>query len=96
MIFVQKIVDETPIGEFSFASRVKNKEVYYSRSFEAPEARVLVVDDDDISLIIISKLLQETHMTVDTANSVEECLKKTQKYPYELIIMDYMMPNMDG
>ena len=50
-----------------------------------------MVDDDELSLIITSKLLQETRMTIDTANSVEECLKKTQKYPYQLIIMDYMI-----
>lgn len=95
VVFEQKIVDETPMGDFSMVSSVKKKDTYYSKSFEAPEARVLVVDEDDISLIIISKLLQETRMTIDTANSVEECLKKTQKYPYELIIMDYTMLSVD-
>ena len=92
----QKIVDERPMGEFSIASTGKKKKNYYSKSFEAPEARVLVVDDDDLSLVITSKLLQETRMTIDSANCVEECLKKTQKYSYDLILMDYMMPGMDG
>ena len=92
----QKIVDAMPIGEFSVESSTKKKSTYYTKSFEAPEARVLVVDDDEVSLVITSKLLQETRMTIDTANSVEECLRKTQKYPYQLIIMDYMMPGMDG
>ena len=92
----QKIADAIPMGEFSITTSVKKNSSYYAKSFEAPEARVLVVDDDDISLVITSKLLQETRMIIDTANSVEECLKKTQKYPYQLIIMDYMMPGMDG
>lgn len=94
--FEQKIADEIPMGEFSMLAAAKKKMAYYAKSFEAPEAHVLVVDDDDISLVITSKLLQETRMTVDTANSVEECLKKTQKTPYDVILMDYMMPGMDG
>ena len=92
----QKIVDETPMGEFFVVSSARKKAAYYTRSFEAPEARVLVVDDDDLNLVITSKLLQETKVTVDTANCVEECLKKTQKTPYDLILMDYMMSEMDG
>ena len=92
----QKIVDETPMGEFLVVSSARKKAAYYTRSFEAPEARVLVVDDDDLNLVITSKLLQETKVTVDTANCVDECLKKTQKTPYDLILMDYMMPEMDG
>ena len=94
--FEQRISDKTPMGEFTMLTASKKKAAYYAKTFEAPEAHVLVVDDDDLSLVITSKLLQETRMTVDTANSVEECLKKTQKYPYDLIIMDYMMPDMDG
>lgn len=87
----QKIVDAMPMGDFSMVSSTKKKTSYYTKSFEAPEASVLVVDEDDLNLVITSKLLQETRMTVDTANSVEECLKKTQKTPYQLIIMDSMM-----
>ena len=75
----QKIVDAMPMGDFSIVSSAKKKTSYDTKSFEAPEASVLVVDEDDLNLVITSKLLQETRMTVDTANSVEECLKKTQK-----------------
>lgn len=94
--FEQKIVDASPMGEFVITSSAKKKTAYYTKSFEAPEARVLVVDDDDLSLVITSKLLQETKITVDTANNADECLKKTEKYSYDLILMDYMMPTMDG
>ncbi len=96
VIFEQKVVDDTPMGEFFVTTSVKKKESYYTRSFEAPEAHVLVVDEDDVSLIIVSKLLQETRMLIDTANSVDECLKKTQKTPYELIIIDNMILNANG
>lgn len=96
VMFEQNIVDETPMGEFFITSSTKRKTAYYTKSFEAPEARILVVDDDDMNLVITSKLLQETKVMVDTANCVEECLKKTQKHSYDLILMDYMMPEMDG
>lgn len=92
----QKIVDETPMGDFSVITSTRKKSAYYTKSFEAPEARVLIVDDDDLSLVITSKLLQETRVMVDTANSVDECLKKTQKTAYDLILLDYMMPGMNG
>ncbi len=91
----QEVIDGATMGDFA---TVKSQKVgaYYSQSFEAPEARVLVVDDDDLNLIITTKLLQETKMMIDTASSAEECLRKTKKKYYNLIFMDYMMPDMDG
>lgn len=100
IVLEQKIVDATPMGDFvlktSSDDSTRKKSTYYSRTFEAPEARVLVVDDDDLNLVITSKLLQETRVLVDTANTAEECLKKTMKIPYDLILVDYLMPDMDG
>lgn len=96
VVLPQKIVDASPIGEFTTVAYDKDAAKKYSRLFEAPEARVLVVDDDDLNLIITTKLLQETKMSIDTASSVEECLKKTSKRYYNVILMDYMMPGMNG
>lgn len=92
----QKIVDATPMGEFTNQALTKKTGAYYDKSFEASEARVLIVDDDDLNLIITTKLLQETKMIIETAASAEECLRKTKKKYYNLILMDYMMPDMDG
>lgn len=92
----QKVVDAAPMGEFQTITYDKSASMQYSKLFEAPDARVLVVDDDDLNLIITTKLLQETKMTIDTASSVEECLNKTSKRYYNLILMDYMMPGMNG
>lgn len=96
IVIPQRVVDTTPMGEFATIIIDKNKKDYYSKLFEAPEARVLIVDDDDLNLIITTKLLQETRMEIDTASSVEECLKKTSKKYYNLILMDYRMPDMNG
>lgn len=96
VVIPQKIVDKTPMGEFVAVTYEKSSAAYYSKSFEAPEARVLVVDDDDLNLIIITKLLQETKMIIDTASNATECLKKTSKKYYNVILMDYMMSDMNG
>ena len=92
----QTIVDDTRMGDFLSESKNNTVGAYYSKSFEAPEARVLIVDDDDLNLIITTKLLQETKMIIDTASSAEECLRKTKRRYYNLIFMDYMMPDQDG
>ena len=96
VVIPQKIVDEAPLGEFMEVMKDKATSTYYSKSFEAPEARILIVDDDDLNLIITTKLLQDTKMSIDTASSVDECLRKTSKRYYNLILMDFMMPGMNG
>ncbi len=96
VVIPQKIVDATSIGEFEVYVQKDRKTARYNKLFEAPEARVLVVDDDDLNLIITSKLLQETKVNIDTASTAEECLSMTSKKYYNLILMDYMMPEMTG
>ena len=96
IVIPQRIVDADPIGEFEeFMHRGTNTSSY-SKSFEAPEARILVVDDDALNLMITTKLLKETKVMIDTASTAEECLKKTRKKFYHVILMDYMMPDMTG
>jgi len=62
----------------------------------APDARVLVVDDNDMNRMVAIKLLRETRVQVDTVESGKECLKKTAEGSYHVILMDHMMPDMDG
>ncbi len=93
----QDIMDNNELGEFSLDSRVKLHEgEQYHQSFEAPEAHILVVDDNDMNLMVVCKLLAETKIQIDTAQSGEECLKLTQKQHYDAILMDHLMPEMDG
>ncbi|MDR1648867.1 MAG: response regulator [Synergistaceae bacterium] len=65
-------------------------------SFKAPDAGVLVVDDNDINLIIASELLKQYDIEADTAKSGEEALRMTDSKRYDLVFMDHMMPDMDG
>jgi len=62
----------------------------------APEAKMLVVDDTPLNLMVIEELLKRTGIQMDFASGGEECLKKTKEKKYDLILMDHMMPKPDG
>ena len=65
-------------------------------AFIAPEAKVLIVDDNNMNLQVGKSLLKRTLMSVDTASSAKECYEKYAKTDYDLVFMDYMMPEIDG
>lgn len=67
-----------------------------SVSYTAPEGRLLVVDDTPINLQIIVSLLQPHELQVDTATNGKDCLELIQKNQYDLILLDHMMPEMNG
>ncbi|MEE3466859.1 MAG: two-component regulator propeller domain-containing protein [Eubacterium sp.] len=64
--------------------------------FVAPEASVLVVDDNDMNLAVAQGLLKRTQVQVTTASGGAECLALLEENTYDLIFLDHMMPEMDG
>lgn len=93
----QRIVNSRPIGVINFAAQKQmSQRERYKQSFIAPDARILVVDDNSMNLMVAVKLLRDTRVQVDTAESGKECLKKTGENYYHVILMDHMMPDMDG
>jgi signal transduction histidine kinase/CheY-like chemotaxis protein len=64
--------------------------------FTAPEARILIVDDIKTNLDVAEGLLAPYAMRVDSCLSGEEAVGLVQKNIYDLILMDHMMPGMDG
>ena len=64
--------------------------------FTAPDARVLIVDDNEMNLEVEAKLLIGTEITVDTAMSGQDALTLTETNRYDIIFMDHLMPEMDG
>ncbi len=94
---VQEIVDPAPIGDFSEALRASSmSEKKYKSKLFAPQAKILVVDDNEMNLQVITGLLKQTEIRVDTAASGRECLAMAQKKQYDVIFLDQMMPEMDG
>lgn len=93
----QGIVNEQPIGVIDFAAQKKlSNRQSYRQSFLAPDAKVLVVDDNQMNRMVVKKLLRSTEVKVETVESGRECLKKTAESFYHVIFMDHMMPDMDG
>ena len=94
----QGIMSDTPIGDFKkkYQTMMKRDTYRYRESFIAPDARILVVDDVSMNLLVISQLLKKTRMKVDTCLSGKECLYMIQKEHYDVILLDHMMPEMDG
>ena len=93
----QQVVDAAPIGDFQQKySSVADQAGKYHQSFEAPDAKILVVDDTSVNLKVIVNLLKSTKMKVDTASSGRQCLEMVSQTAYDLIFMDHMMPEMNG
>ncbi len=64
--------------------------------FEAPNAKVLLVDDNEMNLAVASGLLKRTKVKITTATSGIECLNILKDEEFDLIFLDHMMPEMDG
>jgi len=69
---------------------------YAEKKFIAPEATVLVVDDNLMNLKVVEGLLRPYKIKVFVATSGKECLSKLDTARYDIIFMDHMMPEMDG
>ncbi|AVK85098.1 response regulator [Lysinibacillus sp. B2A1] len=58
--------------------------------------RILVVDDEEILRMLIRDTLEDLEFDIDEAEDGKEALKKVNEYSYDLMILDYMMPNLTG
>ena len=84
------------VGDFS-PDRVNGPEgKRYRESFTAPEARVLVVDDNEMNLFVTQNLLKATKMQMELCKSGQECLDRLAEKCFDLVLLDQMMPGMDG
>lgn len=93
--FFQNVVDYTHTGKISEIV-IPTKGEDTNESFIAPMAKVLAVDDNATNIKVIQGILAMYQIKVDTAMSGKECLEKVTKNHYHLILMDQMMPIMDG
>jgi len=90
----QEIVNSTPIGPME-ETKIE-EDIGYRQSFEAPDARILIVDDNELNRRVFKGLLKETKINIDEVASGRECLDKVQEIKYDIIFLDHMMPEMDG
>ena len=93
----QKVNSWMPIGdpEDSYQKNVGQRKAYRER-FIAPEADILVVDDNPMNLMVFKSLLKQTCMRIDSADDGFEALDMMNKKKYDMIFLDHMMPDKDG
>ncbi len=91
---IQEVRSKEVIGDVKKTVLAKPKEDYVH--FKAPEAKVLIVDDNAINLKVAKGLLAPLSMQITTAGSGFEALEKAEAEKFDLIFMDHMMPIMDG
>ncbi|MCL2718518.1 MAG: ATP-binding protein [Lachnospiraceae bacterium] len=73
------------------------QQVYYkSKLIKAPGAKILIVEDTRVNCLLIERLLEPFEVIVETVKDGFECLAKTKEMKFDLIIMDYLMPEIDG
>lgn len=92
----QEIYSDEPIGNLVEKSKELYKTYTYTVSFTAPQARILLVDDNEVNRRVFCNLLKDTKIRIDDVDSGFACLEKIQTQRYDMIFMDHMMPDMNG
>ena len=91
----QKIIDPEEIGTFSEHEDMDAMGPYVPK-FAAPNAKVLVVDDSPMNLSVIEGLLKPTKVRITKAESGKKCLELLEGQSFDVVLLDHMMPEMDG
>ncbi len=86
---------DIPFKEGS-SENIENNNVTEDKPISAPKASVLIVDDNEINLSIVSAMLNLYDIKSDTVTSGFEAIEKVAEKKYDIIFMDQMMPEMDG
>ena len=92
----QRVMENTPIGNFNEMLKHSADSYTYEGGFQAPNAKVLVVDDNATNRKVFRSLLKITKIQVSEAGSGKEALDLVENTDFDMIFMDHMMPDMDG
>ena len=97
IILPQKVMSEEPLGDFEirFENQMGEKKKH-GDIFRAPSARILIVDDTRMNLVVATEFLRDSLIKIDTALSGKDAIEMAQSNKYDVILMDQRMPGMDG
>lgn len=92
----QKVLRDEVVGDIE--GRINDSEVEeeYITQFVAPEADVLIVDDNEMNRKVIMGLLKHTKIRFEEADGGLTCLEMLKDKMYDVILLDHMMPDLDG
>ena len=93
----QQVGEREPVGDFykRYKESLRQKTEYHECLY-APSAKILLVDDNEMNRKVVIGLLKYTKINIDTAGSGKEALNKVFINKYDVILLDHMMPEMDG
>ncbi|HAG69073.1 MAG TPA: hypothetical protein DCL38_03780, partial [Lachnospiraceae bacterium] len=93
----QEVSDDQDIGEVNLNGLQSSRDrIVYQPGFFAADASILIVDDNELNITVEKRLLSGTGLDIDTALSGAEALSKSLDRHYDLILMDHLMPGMNG
>ena len=92
----QAVIDSTPIGRYETGETALKQTGGEKRQLKIKGASILAVDDNEMNLKVIRGLLSRSGADVDLCMSGQDCLQMAGAKHYDVILMDHMMPGMDG
>ena len=93
---IQKVIDKTPVGDYEERHLKRSDKSSRKNFLVAAEARILVVDDNDMNLKVMSGLLKRNKIVPALAGGGKQCIELAAKNFYHIIFLDNMMPGMSG
>jgi len=97
VVIPQKVIDPDRMGDYRVHKNASKEVATEKKStFVAPKAEVLVVDDYSLNLRVIEKLLERNNIRVTSVTNGQDALKIMKERNFDVILLDHMMPNMDG
>ena len=82
--------------DFIAAQQAAELHTLVSNKTEWPDAKILVVDDTPVNLVVAKGLLKDSKAHIETAESGEEALEKIKAEHFDIVFLDHKMPGMDG
>lgn len=97
------LVLKKPLFALNIALILNGEQLHYDEDeennefdFIAPDAHVLIVDDNAVNLTVAEGLLEPLKMHIDTVTSGQAAIGKIANFHYDIVFMDHMMPELDG
>lgn len=87
------IINNDPIGNIDILFKEINSDI---TKLDLSNKKILIIDDNELNIKLLARLLAEYNNTSDSAKSGEEGINKIMNQQYDLVFLDHMMPDMDG
>lgn len=93
----QKVIGWDAVGDYEASYREHiSKHKKYKESFTAPDAHILVVDDNPMNLVVFQSLIKQTQIRIDCAENADQGIRLSHDAVYDVIFLDHLMPGKDG